>query len=53
MFLFSSEDVLRKLKKFIDEPSQETFAIATVAMRKDLWGLKTSRNLIKNIKNLY
>lgn len=39
--LYAPDDVLVKLKKFIQEPNRESYIIVAKAMRKDLWKRKT------------
>ena len=46
MILFASENVLLKTNEFIKNPSKQTFRKATIALRQDLWNLKTSKKLI-------
>lgn len=43
--LFASEDVLREMHAFIREPTVKLFKQAAIAMRKDLWGGKSSQIL--------
>lgn len=43
--LFASDDVLRTIHNFIQEPSQKNFKGAAIAMRKDLWGGKGAGTL--------
>jgi acyl-CoA hydrolase len=40
--LYSSDQVILSLKDFINSPSQESYIKVAQAMRKDLWGRKTS-----------
>lgn len=48
MILFSSDEVLTIMHKFIENPSQGSFQKTAIAMRKDLWGGKiSSKNLEK------
>ena len=47
MFLFASDDVLIGTHAFIANPSQETFRKSVLAMRKDLWGGKLSKDIEK------
>lgn len=35
--LYASDDVLRKFKQFINQPSESIFMEVAIAMRKDLW----------------
>jgi hypothetical protein len=44
---FSSDQVLRKLSKFIREPSLQSFGEAVAAMRKNLWGKSTSLSALE------
>ncbi|MDT8339702.1 MAG: hypothetical protein RQ763_10960 [Sulfurimonas sp.] len=39
--LYSSDDVIEKLKAFIESPSKNSYVEVAQAMRKDLWGRKT------------
>jgi len=39
--LFSPDEVLKEMKKFILNPTEETFIKSAIAMRKDLWKKKT------------
>lgn len=39
--LYSSDDVIEKLKAFIESPSKNNYVKVAQAMRKDLWGRKT------------
>ena len=43
--LFASEDALKSIHAFIREPSVALFKRAALAMRKDLWGGKSSAAL--------
>ena len=45
--LYASDDVLRKMKKFIDTNSESNFIETAIAMRKDLW--KNGRTEINTI----
>ncbi|MEM7793185.1 MAG: hypothetical protein AAF579_01870 [Cyanobacteria bacterium P01_C01_bin.118] len=45
MILFASDGALMNTHTFIKNPSYETFRIASLAMRKDLWGGKLSPSL--------
>ena len=40
--VYASDTVLKTLEHFIREPTSSTFVTAAAAMRKDLWGKKTS-----------
>lgn len=42
--LFASDDVIRTLAKFIQNPNHSSYMKVAIAMRKDLWGKKTSIN---------
>ncbi len=42
LLLFASDDVIRSLKEFIQKPNNSTYAKTVIAMRRDLWGKKTS-----------
>jgi hypothetical protein len=42
MILFSSDNVILMLNRFVSDPGEDTFYTLTIAMRKDLYGLKTS-----------
>ncbi|MDD5032372.1 MAG: hypothetical protein PHR36_05050 [Patescibacteria group bacterium] len=35
--LYASDEVLRKIKQFIDAPTESNFIQTAIAMRKDLW----------------
>ena len=35
--LYASDEVLRKIKQFIDNPSEPNFIQTAIVMRKDLW----------------
>ena len=52
MLLYASEEVLSCMHGFIKQPNQNTFRVAAIAMRKDLWGGKLSSNILENIENL-
>lgn len=43
--LYASDDVLRKFRQFINEPSEYNFMETAIAMRKDLWGKRTKIDL--------
>ncbi len=43
--LYASDDVLRKLKQFMNQPSESNFMETAIAMRKDLWKKKTKIKL--------
>lgn len=48
MILFASDEVLTKMHKFLENPSQNIFRETAIAMRKDLWGGNiSSKNLEK------
>lgn len=40
-WLYSSDDTVRGLKEFIEEPSENGFANVVLRMRKELWNVKT------------
>lgn len=42
--LFASDDVIRALADFIQNPNHSSYIKVATAMRKDLWGKKTSIN---------
>jgi hypothetical protein len=42
MILFASDRSLKKTKAFIKSPTYQNFCDAAIALRKDLWGSKTS-----------
>ena len=42
--LFASDDVIRALAEFIQNPIRSSYVKVATAMRKDLWGKKTSIN---------
>jgi hypothetical protein len=42
--LFASDDVIRALAEFIQNPNRSSYVKVAGAMRKDLWGKKTSIN---------
>jgi hypothetical protein len=42
--LFASDDVIRALAEFIKNPKHASYVKVAIAMRKDLWGKKTSIN---------
>ena len=46
MILFSSEDVLVAVHRFILSPSVENFRKSAIAMRADLWGGKVSEHIL-------
>ena len=52
MILFASDEVLSTMHEFIENPSQDSFRIFALAMRKDLWGGKISLKNIEKIKAL-
>jgi len=41
-YIFASDEVLEALAAFIRRPSRESFARAAAAMRRDLWGRRTT-----------
>jgi len=41
-FVYASDAVLSSLAEFIRNPNRQSFVQASVEMRKDLWGKKTS-----------
>lgn len=43
--LYASDEVLRKMKQFMDNPSESNFMETAIAMRKDLWKKKTKIDL--------
>ncbi|HBO84332.1 MAG: hypothetical protein A2073_05690 [Deltaproteobacteria bacterium GWC2_42_11] len=49
MILFASDEVLSRMREFIENPSQENFQKTAVAMRKDLWGGKISSEKLKSL----
>lgn len=42
MILFASDQALKRTKAFIQLPNYQNFCNAATALRKDLWGSKTS-----------
>ncbi|MBN2183351.1 MAG: hypothetical protein JW715_15685 [Sedimentisphaerales bacterium] len=48
MILFASEEVIIKMKDFIQNPSQESFYKVAIGMRQDLWGGKISLVKLEN-----
>ena len=42
--LFASDDVIRALAEFIQNPNHASYVKVAIAMRKDLWGKKTFIN---------
>ncbi len=44
-FLYASDDVLTKLKEFIENPTEINFAETAISMRKDLWKKGTKVNI--------
>ncbi|MGV8135066.1 MAG: hypothetical protein AB2L20_07620 [Mangrovibacterium sp.] len=44
MILFASDEVINSLKRFLLNPTAQTFYEAAVQMRKDLYNLKTKLN---------
>lgn len=49
MILFASDEVLIRTKRFLESPDEQTFWQVGLAMRKDLYKLKTKVEL----KDLY
>ena len=47
MILFASDDVLKSTHAFINNPSKEAFRESALAMRKDLWGGRLSKEIEK------
>lgn len=43
-WLFASDDVIKALKAFILNPNYANYGKTVLAMRKDLWNIKTSLN---------
>ena len=50
MFLFASSEVLERMYKFIEKPSQDNFRKVALAMRRDLWGGKISSQKLEELK---
>ena len=50
MILFASDEVLKRMKDFIQSPSQESFYKVAIGMRRDLWGGKISLIDLENIE---
>jgi hypothetical protein len=48
-FVYANDDVLRSLAEFIRTPDHQSFVRASVAMRKDLWGKRSSTEEIGQI----
>jgi len=46
MTLYSSDEVIRAMKKFIQVPNSDTYIVVTLAMRKDLYNIKTNLTAI-------
>jgi len=44
--LFSSDDVIICIKKFLQEPNQTTFTETAIAMRNDIWEVKKYSKII-------
>jgi len=42
--LFASDDVIKAMAEFLQNPSYSSYIKTTVAMRRDLWGKKTKIN---------
>jgi hypothetical protein len=42
MTLYSSDEVIKAMKKYIQSPNMDTYIVTTLAMRKDLYNIKTS-----------
>jgi hypothetical protein len=42
--LFANDEVIRALAEFIQNPNHSSYVKAAAAMRRDLWGKKTSIN---------
>ena len=42
MTLFASDNVIRTMKAFVKNPSEDSYLTVTLAMRKDLYNVKTS-----------
>lgn len=51
MVLFASENVLLKTNEFIKNPTRLAFIQVGIAMKKDLWGLKTSKKFKKLLES--
>lgn len=45
MTLYASDGVIRSMKKFLQNPTLDTYNITTLAMRKDLYNIKTRLTL--------
>jgi len=43
--LYSSDEILKKIKEFINAPTESAFMEVAIAMRKDLWKTKTKLNV--------
>jgi hypothetical protein len=48
LFLYSSKEVIKTVKEFIEKPNNETFLAATMAMRKDL-GMANNRIAVQDL----
>lgn len=40
-WIFASDDTIKSFKKFLNEPTENSFAETVLAMRKELWGKKS------------
>ncbi|WP_460961269.1 hypothetical protein [Spirosoma litoris] len=45
MTLYASDDVVRAMKKFLQNPTLDTYNVTTLSMRKDLYNIKTKLTL--------
>lgn len=45
MTLYASDEVVRVMKKFLQAPTLDTYNVTTLAMRKDLYNIKTKLTL--------
>jgi len=53
MIIYASDEVLLKSYAFLNKPSHENYKKFAIAMRKDLWGGKISREIEKlNFENI-
>ncbi|MBI2938380.1 MAG: hypothetical protein HYY22_09245 [Thaumarchaeota archaeon] len=41
-WIFASDDTIKSFKKFLNEPTENSFAETVLAMRKELWGKKSN-----------
>ena len=41
-WLFASDEVIKQLKSFLNQPSTENYCKTVIAIRKDLWGKETN-----------